>query len=135
MARGDYKDLVAQAEKAVASVSDLSLKKIAFERVLNDLLHGDRPASGSGRLRTQKASAAPTSSGKRTKGGPMAYIEELIDDSFFENRKSSADVLTELADRAHHISGSDAGVTLLRLCKAKRLRRKKDGKTYMYSNW
>jgi hypothetical protein len=42
MARNDYKDLVAQAEKAVSSVSDPSLKQIAFQKVLDDLLKSSR---------------------------------------------------------------------------------------------
>jgi predicted transcriptional regulator len=65
----------------------------------------------------------------------MAYVEELIDENFFKTKKSSPQVLSELANQGHHISPSDAAVALLRLCKAKRLRRQKDGKTYMYSNW
>jgi hypothetical protein len=39
MAKLDYKELVAQAEKAVSSVSDPSLKQIAFQKVLDDLLN------------------------------------------------------------------------------------------------
>jgi len=42
-----YAALVAQAEKAVASVKDPSLKQIAFQKVLDDLLSAnerDRPS-------------------------------------------------------------------------------------------
>jgi hypothetical protein len=34
----DYSEVVAQAEKAVASVKDPDLKKIAFQKILDDLL-------------------------------------------------------------------------------------------------
>ena len=33
-----YSELVAQAERAVAGVKDAELRRVAFERVLNDLL-------------------------------------------------------------------------------------------------
>ena len=33
-----YAELVAQAESAVANVKDAELRRVAFERVLNDLL-------------------------------------------------------------------------------------------------
>jgi hypothetical protein len=36
--RPDYAQLVAQAEKAVAAVTDPELKRIAFQKVLDDLL-------------------------------------------------------------------------------------------------
>ena len=38
MPEDKYAALVAQAEKAVASVKDPSLKQIAFQKVLDDLL-------------------------------------------------------------------------------------------------
>jgi hypothetical protein len=42
MTKSDYKDLVAQAEEAVRSVSDPGLKQIAFQKVLDDLLKANR---------------------------------------------------------------------------------------------
>ena len=39
MAKADYKELVAQAEKAVSCCSDPALKQIAFQKVLDDLLN------------------------------------------------------------------------------------------------
>jgi hypothetical protein len=35
-----YAELVAQAENAVAGVKDAELRRVAFERILNDLLGG-----------------------------------------------------------------------------------------------
>jgi hypothetical protein len=129
----DYKELVATAEKSVAAVVDPALKQIAFQKILDDLLRSRLDADKKhGDVKTSKES--PTSS-KRAKSGPMAYIDSLISDGFFASRRTSADVLQELANQGHHISTSDAGVVLLRLCKAKKLRRKKEGKNYLYSNW
>jgi hypothetical protein len=134
MAR-DYKEIVTQAEKAVASVSDPLLKQTAFQRVLDALLDAEGHGEGARKPKSATRNTASKSNKKRSAGGPMAYVQELVEDSFFKNKKTAADVMTELANRAHHISGSDCAVTLLRLCKAKRLRRQKEGKAYIYSNW
>jgi hypothetical protein len=132
MVKDDYKALVAQAEKAVDSVTDPALKQIAFQRVLDDLLQADR-SPDKPNIKPTRPKAA--SGAKRSKGGPKSHVEDLIEEGFFKNRKTSTQVLEELANQGHHLSASDAGVALLRLCKAKRLRRKKEGKTYLYSNW
>lgn len=129
----DYKDLVVQAEKAVASVSDPALKQIAFQKILDDLLSNreGKPQSKT----SPKKDAGHAGTKTKTKRGPKAYVEELVDEGFFNSRRAAGDVLKELADRGHHISSTDVAVTLLRLCKSKQLRRKKDEKTYLYSNW
>jgi hypothetical protein len=130
----DYKELVAQAERAVAAVSDPALKQIAFQKVLDDLLTNGTPQAEE-KPPTRKTIPTKTSTATKTKRGPRAYIGDLIEDGFFNSRKSLVQVLAELADRGHHIKASDAGVVLLRFCKAKVLRRKKEGKAYLYSNW
>lgn len=130
----DYKELVAQAEKAVASVSDPALKQIAFQKVLDNLLtnYAEQPNT---KPSNRKLKPTNRSTAARAKKGPRAYIEDLIEDNFFKTKRSLVQVLAELADRGHHIKASDAGVVLLRLCKGKVLRRKKEDKTYLYSNW
>ena len=64
----DYSSLVADAEKAVQSVKDPELKRIAFQKVLDDLLGG-----GGGELQTadlrrvkakQRAKLPPCSKGR-----------------------------------------------------------------------
>lgn len=131
----DYKELVVEAEKAVASVADPALKQIAFQKILDDLLNGSGPRPHTKDRDTKSKSTSRTAKKTSTRSGPTAYVEELIADEFFANKKSPSDVLTELADRGHHIEATDARVVLLRLCKAKKLRRKKENKTYLYSNW
>jgi hypothetical protein len=82
-----YAALVAQAEKAVASVKDPSLKQIAFQKVLDDLLSAretDRePLSQEVRPRRVKLSKIRGSA----RGGPTQYIQELIGDNFFKKPK------------------------------------------------
>lgn len=134
-----YKDLVAQAEKAVSSVSDPSLKQIAFQKVLDDLLKSSqedeepaKPAKGA------KAPAKKKSESLRgsARGGPTQYIQELIGDGFFKKPKTISEVKSELGNRGHHIAITGLSTPLIRLCKAKVLRRHKgENNTFLYSPW
>ena len=143
MVKVDYKELVAQAEQAVSSVSDPSLKAIAFQKVLDDLLNSTQE--------TEEPSAPTLSSSlpkKRKKrelrgaarGGPTQYIQELIGDGFFNKPKTISQVKAELGNRAHHIAITSLSGPLIRLCRAKVLRRHKskgegEKNTYLYSVW
>jgi hypothetical protein len=133
-----YSELVAQAENAVASVKDAELRRVAFERVLNDLLGGEHDSGGhrpekSSRPKAKKSSAAPRA---KRRGGPQAYVEEMIDEGFFKKPKSISAVKAELENRGHHIPLSSLSGPLQKLCQKKVLRRQKaDGKTFAYSNW
>lgn len=146
-----YGDLVAQAEAAVASVKDAELRRVAFEKVLNDLLSDGRsaPAHQQGpstdhktRKRGRRASARgprkAASGSSRT--GPQAYVEELIGEGFFKKQKMISEVKAELENRGHHIPLTSLSGPLQKLCQKKQLRRQKlngEGKkkAYGYSNW
>ena len=136
----DYPELVAQAEKAVAGVKDAELKRIAFQKVLDDLLAGATPST------TPQAAASkkrPVESGKTkraAKGGPQAYVEELVADGFFKKPETIAHVKAELENRGHHIPLTSLSGPLQKLCQRKKLRRqriKTSGKkqTFAYSHW
>ena len=101
-----YAELVAQAEQAVAGVKDAELRRVAFERVLDDLLSGKR---GLPEGATKSAKGAPlperrpvvgSKSGKApraiTRSGPRAYIGELVSDDFFKKQKTISEVKTVL---------------------------------------
>jgi hypothetical protein len=134
-----YKDLVAQAEKAVISVSDPSLKQIAFQKVLDDLLKSsqedDEPA------KPIKGAKPPVKKKRESlrgsaRGGPTQYIQELIGDGFFKKPKTISEVKSELGNRGHHIAVNALSMPLIRLCKAKVLRRHKGANnTFQYSPW
>lgn len=136
----NYKDLVAQAEKAVSSVSDPSLRQIAFQKVLDDLLKSTQEPEevvGPG-----KASKSRVKKKKReslrgsARGGPTQYIQELIGDGFFKKPKTISEVKAELGNRGHHIAINALSTPLMRLCKAKVLRRQKgEDNAYSYSPW
>jgi hypothetical protein len=143
-----YAELVAQAEQAVAAVKDAELRRVAFERVLDDLLSGKRgfPPGGSkplNRIGKKPRSAPPDAeeeSQSAKRGGPQAYVEELVSDGFFKKQKTISEVKTELGNRGHHIALTSLSGPLQKLCQKKTLRRQKvDGnggkKTFGYSNW
>ncbi len=138
--RSDYSELVAKAEAAVAAVKDPELKRVAFQKILDDLL-----ASGTSSAR-RKASAPPrTSSARETskgskRAGPQAYVEEMVADGFFKKPKTIAQVKAELENRGHHIPLTSLSGPLQKLCQRKVLRRqrvKTSGKkqTFAYSHW
>lgn len=134
----DYSQLVARAEQAVAGVKDAELKRVAFQKVLDDLL-GTQPAESKKKVRIHPK-AATNKTHKATKGGPQAYVEELAEEDFFKKQKTIAQVKAELENRGHHIPLTSLSGPLQKLCQRKVLRRQKtnsSGKktTFAYSEW
>lgn len=136
----DYPALVAQAEKAVQSVKDPELKRIAFQKILEELLGGGQ---GGGEVRSPKRSASksrPAAKAAKAATGPRMYIREMQEDGFFKKPKTITDVKIELENRGHHIPLTSLSGPLQALCKGKLLRRQKaegkgNKKTFAYSNW
>ena len=138
----DYSSLVADAEKAVQSVKDPELKRIAFQKVLDDLLGGGGGDSKQPTRAASKRSKEPSSrrAPKAAASGPRAYIREMHGDGFFKKPKTITDVKVELENRGHHIPLTSLSGPLQALCKAKLLRRQRtegkgNKKTFAYSNW
>ena len=74
----DYSELVAQAEKAVSGVKDPELKRIAFQKVLDDLLAAPSPAPRQ-RPRARPAAGNIPKPGKakaRSKGS-LSIVKDL----------------------------------------------------------
>jgi phosphoglycerate-specific signal transduction histidine kinase len=133
----DYAELVKKADAAVASVKDENLKKIAFEKVLEQLLSGGTAPATAPATATAKAKVRAKSSEKAAaKSGPAAYLQEMFEDEFFLKQKSISEVKTELENRGHHIPLTSLSGPLQKLCKEKVLRRQKNGANkFVYSNW
>ena len=122
----NYPELVEQAERAVQGVKDAELKRIAFQKFLEELLGGRH-----GTERNSKKSTRPGSGSKR-KGlqiGPITYLREMITEGFFKKPKAITDVKIELENRGHHIPLTSLSGPLQRLCKSRELRRQRsDGR-------
>lgn len=147
-----YTELVAQAERAVAAVKDAELRRVAFEKILDDLLvtsagsgskqDGMRATAGkpvpTKGTRNKKQAAVAEKRSKRA--GPSAYVEEMISEDFFSKPKTIAEVKAELQNRGHHIPLTSLSGPLQKLCQNKLLRRQKvsaegQKKGFAYSNW
>jgi hypothetical protein len=145
----DYAALVSEAEKAVQGVKDPELKRIAFQKILDDLIEGRDPerrdtAKRPKKERPKKARTRKVSGnsgkGSTSRRGTTAYIQELVEEDFFKKQKTISDLKAELENRGHHIPLSSLSGPLQRLCQDRVLRRQKsDGsdskKTFLYSNW
>ncbi len=132
-----YAELVAQAENAVAGVKDAELRRVAFERILNDLLGGGSEGqSGKPAAVARAAKHKPAKSMAKKRSGPQAYIEEMIGEGFFKKPKTISEVKAELENQGHHIPLTSLSGPMQKLCQKKLLRRQKTaGKTFSYSNW
>ena len=143
-----YSEMVNEAEKAVSSVKDPELRRVAFEKILHDLINSgdsDEESPSTKRRQTNRhqkaAKGAPASKKPRARaGGPQTYVEELVADKFFAKPKTISEVRTELENRGHHIPLTSLSGPLQKLCQSKSLRRQKDvtkgkKKTFLYSNW
>jgi hypothetical protein len=144
-----YAAIVAEAEAAVGAVKDPELRRVAFEKILATLLEQKTADAGAsrakGKPKTASAEAKSMAKGgaaRKSRKGPKAYLQELIEDGFFKKQRSIAEVKAELANRGHHIALTSLSGPLQKLAQDRRLRRQKAGTndkgtktTYGYSNW
>jgi hypothetical protein len=138
-----YADLVTQAEAATSAIKDPELRRVAFERVLDDLLSGGGSGQkvGSPALKQVESSTRTGAKSKKT-SGPKGCVRRLLDDGFFKNPKTIAEVKAQLANLGHHIALTSLSGPLQQLCQERVLRRQKaksGGKakkpTFYYSVW
>jgi hypothetical protein len=138
-----YAELVNQAEEATKAIKDPELRRVAFERVLDDLLSGGGAATPGpirGARHPGRSTPAPAKSKKSS--GPKGYVRELYDDGYFKKPKTIAQVKAELANRGHHIALTSLSGPLQSLCQERVLRRHKAKSgdkakkpTHNYSEW
>ena len=124
----DFTKVFEEAEKQVAAIKSEKLREIAFEKLISYLLEGDTPnrvKNSASNFTGKKVSRSIVKEGKTRTDGPKAWIKELVDEGFFANPKSSAQIREELETRSHHLSSTDITRPLETLCHGKLLRRKK----------
>lgn len=93
--------------------------------------------SGSKKVKKTKASserATQTRSRRAGSGGPQVLIRELKDSDFFSQRRNLTDVKAELEKGGHIYAVTHLSTPLLRLVRARELRRLKEGDQWTYVN-
>jgi hypothetical protein len=126
------RDLIAKREAAEKAVegTDPSLKEKAFEVMLQHLLAADAPQTGSKRRRRSKrprtaTGQKPTQKRSRKSSGPQANVIELVQEGFFGDWKSLAEIQAELEVKGHHYKQAELSPVLLGLTQSKTLRRER----------
>lgn len=136
-----FAELAEEAEQSVAGVKDPELRRIAYQKILEDLLGSQRPPEPSpSNPRRAAKGAAKASKPAKKRIGTQAYLGELVDENFFKKPKTIANVKAELENRGHHIPLTSLSGPLQRLCQRRVLRRSraqgaKNKQQYSYSNW
>lgn len=124
--KGAYAEIAARAEKAVQSVEDQDLRRIAFDRILQQMLEGlgadapplshpERKVSTAKRFSTQRSS----------KEGPTGWLEGLIKDGFFDEEQGQREILEKLGERGRELQDSQITQQLLSLVRRGLLKRRK----------
>ncbi len=133
-----YSSIVSRAERAVQGVKDPELRKLAYAKVLDEML-GPAPSATRAEPKEPARKAPARATPAKTRRGPSGRIRELVDEGFFKKPKTIAQVRSALEERGHHIPLTSMSGPLQKFCQAKVLRRqkKKSGnkETYSYSNW
>jgi hypothetical protein len=130
-----FKELAEEAEQSVQGVKDPELRRIAYLKILEDLL-GGTAASGETKGRPAPAAKkAARGAAPKKKGGTSAYVAELVEEQFFKKPKTIANVKAELENRGHHIPLTSLSGPLQKLCQRRILRRARTDGVFSYSNW
>lgn len=142
----NYAELVAEAEQAVQGVKDPELRRIAFQKVLEELLGGGSSSGGATVKRAGRAKNGNSNSSsgrkrasagrKQASAGPINYIREMVEEGFFKKKpKSITETKVELENRGHHLPLTSLSGPLQRLCQLRELRRQRVDGRYAYSNY
>ncbi len=131
------------AQESVSKLSDESLKAIAFQVVLETLLKADEIPDFTAEkiIDTPKDAKTPIQEKKPSLKGSKGRIEALIEDGFFNQKRTIGEIKEALEARNWYHRAEELSPQLIRLVKEKKLRRikepeKEGGKLiWRYSNW
>lgn len=137
MSTQDFSEALAKAEKLTQKVSD-SLRPVAFQTILQELLRRERETSGQSTGATERSGrrrTAPLGTGSGTTARLMALVAEGV----FAEQRSLSEIRQVLAERGFHYRLEELATPLTRLVRRKHLRRVRvpEGgkKTWRYSNF
>ncbi len=127
----EVKDLIPAreaAEKVVEGMPDGPMKVKAFEMAFQSLQAPDRQPAA--RKRRPRGKAAQTATGeqaapkpRRKASGPHGHVRELIEEGFFRDWKHIPEIQQQLRVRGHHYEQEQLSKPLIRLTRARVLRR------------
>lgn len=137
---------IATAERAVAPIADLELRRIAFERVLDHLLRiADTPLAGEGPTPKSPGPKSALRGGSNNRAapstGPSAWIERLQSDGFFAEPRTITDTVAQVRALGHAVESKDITFPLVRMVRLRRLRREQKPephlrrKVWVYTNY
>lgn len=121
----EFERAIAIAERASMSVRAPALRARAFDRVLQRLLMDSAGASQPLTVNHEikRESRGPRASTERN--GPMGWLEQLIDDGFFDQPQGQREILEKLLQRGRLLKDSQITQQLLALVRTGRLSRQK----------
>nr|WP_276977394.1 hypothetical protein [Ferrimicrobium acidiphilum] len=115
------KRVAKEAEGAVQSVSDAELRRVAYDKVLTQLMQASTSKSHS--HSKQSTLLSPTTKNRLTRSGPMQWLSELVSEGFFVEAKTAPVILARLKESGHHLEQSAISRQLQSLTRGKVLRR------------
>lgn len=116
--------IVIEAEKVASKVSNIELRKAAFDRILEHLLQTDLQSVEKNKT-VKIAPKVKVPGDLKAKPGTKTWLEELIEENFFKTPKSSKNILEALDERGHILKSTDITGALALLVNEKKLRRQK----------
>lgn len=134
----NYAEIAKEAQDAVEAIKDPELKRVAFEKILDNLLANGFPVKISEpNLHKKNSKHKIGTKPKASKIGPSGQIKALAEEGYFKTPKGISKIKDELAARGFHLTLALLATPLRRLCQQKILRRSKEagGNGYTYSNW
>lgn len=136
MAR-ELSDLVKEAERAVAGMSDKALKTRAFELIMQELLQRGRHPQSS--LAPRAGKGYQTAGVERklpriARGSLTQRLLELAEGGFFTQPRTSSEARAELQQHGYHYPENSVAMALLRLVRRRVMRRvaRSKGKNPIY---
>lgn len=141
----DVQDLIAMretAERVVEKMPEGPRKEKAFEIILQRLLDGHiQPRTPKRRRRGKQVKARATEASvstavpKSRKASPRAYLDELLNEGFFDSRRRLPEIAEKLRTGGHIYKQESLSPYLLKMTRDKVLRREQEAQEGGRAMW
>lgn len=122
----DLSQIVLSANNFSKVIEDKDLRKVAFDRLLEYLLFGERSLQTDFPKKRKLSNSKPDKTDRTApKPGPKKWIDELIEDGLFSKPLTNGRIRTLLNERGHILKATDITKPLASLVTDKKLRRMK----------